>query len=190
MRRDRMPEFQEASENMIFCPAKVRHLGATGRPAEHRDESHHKQHGDGMEAEVTAGRIAAGEMPERRGGAVFAPLVMGGAGGLCAGGPPAERLARWLDGMGSATLKAMLRPDDIEAWAARAETVMIPLSGRTSPALLASRTEWPLISAPMAEALTGASRAAIQRNLAWMEAHGLIREVTGQGRFRIWRAAV
>ena len=43
--------------------------------------------------------------------------------------------------------------------------------------------------AAMAEALTGASRAAVQRNLAWMEAQGLIREVTGQGRYRMWRAA-
>jgi Fe2+ or Zn2+ uptake regulation protein len=38
----------------------------------------------------------------------------------------------------------------------------------------------------MAEAMTGASRAAVQRNLAWMEASGLIREVTGQGRYRMW----
>ena len=35
----------------------------------------------------------------------------------------------------------------------------------------------------------GASRAAMQRNLAWMEKKGLIREVTGQGRFRMWRIA-
>ena len=41
----------------------------------------------------------------------------------------------------------------------------------------------------MAEQLTGSSRAAVQRNLAWMEAQGLIREVTGQGRFRMWKAA-
>jgi Fe2+ or Zn2+ uptake regulation protein len=40
----------------------------------------------------------------------------------------------------------------------------------------------------MAEALTGASRAAVQRNLAWMETRGLIRELTGQGRYRMWRA--
>lgn len=33
------------------------------------------------------------------------------------------------------------------------------------------------------------SRAAIQRNLAWMEVHGLVREVTGQGRYRMWKAA-
>ena len=41
----------------------------------------------------------------------------------------------------------------------------------------------------MAETQIGASRAAMQRNLAWMEKKGLIREVTGQGRFRMWRIA-
>ncbi|ASM75487.1 MULTISPECIES: hypothetical protein [Roseobacteraceae] len=143
------------------------------------------QQGDRMEAAVTAARIAASE--ER--GAVFAPLAMGGAGGLRAGGPPADRLARWLDGMETACLTAMRHLDDIEAWSARAETEMTPLSGRTPPALCAVLTEWPLVSAPMAEALTGASRAAVQRNLAWMEARGLIREMTGQDRYRMWRAA-
>ena len=42
----------------------------------------------------------------------------------------------------------------------------------------------------MAQAITGASRAAVQRNLAWMQNHGLIREITGQGRYRMWRAAL
>lgn len=107
---------------------------------------------------------------------------------LRAGGLPAERLARWLDTMEAACLTAMRHLDDTEAWAARAKTVMAPLSGRTPPALRALLAEWPLVSAPMAEALTGASRAAVQRNLAWMQAQGLIREVTGQGRFRMWRA--
>ena len=51
----------------------------------------------------------------------------------------------------------------------------------------AAVTEWPLVSAPMAEALTSSSRAAIQRNLSWMEAQGLVRELTGQGRYRMWR---
>ena len=115
---------------------------------------------------------------------------MGGAGGLRAGGPPAERLTRWLEGMDNACLAAMRHLDDLEIWSTQAQTVMSVLSGRTPPALRAALTEWPLVSAPMAETLSGASRAAVQRNLAWMEAHGLICEVTGQGRFRIWRAAV
>jgi hypothetical protein len=89
--------------------------------------------------------------------------------------------------METACLTAMRHLDDIQAWSARAETMMAPLSGKTPPALRAVLAEWPLVSAPMAETLTGASRAAVQRNLVWMEARGLICEVTGQGRFRMWR---
>lgn len=144
------------------------------------------QHGDRMEAAVTAARIATSEGR----GAMFAPLAMGGAGGLRAGGPTADRLARWLNGMETACLTAMRHLDDIETWSVRAETEMATLSGRTPPALRAVVTEWPLVSAPMAEATTGASRAAVQRNMAWMQARGLIREVTGQGRFRMWCARV
>ncbi|WP_417607835.1 hypothetical protein [Primorskyibacter flagellatus] len=143
------------------------------------------QHGDRIEGAVTAARIAGSDGS----GAIFAPLAMGGAGGLRASGLPPERLARWLDGMSSAILTAMRHLDGIETWAGQAENVMANLSGRTPPALREAFIEWPLIAAPMAETLTGASRAAVQRNLAWMEAKGLVRELTGQGRFRIWRAA-
>ena len=117
---------------------------------------------------------------------MFAPLVMGGAGGLRVSGLPPNRLARWLDGMNSAILTAMRTLDDIETWTGRAETVMAHLSGRTPVALRKAFSQWPLVSSPMAEAVTGASRAAVQRNLAWMEESGLIREVTGQGRYRMW----
>lgn len=142
------------------------------------------RHGDQIEAAVTAAKIAASEGK----GAVFVPLAMGGAGGLRSGGPLADRLVRWLDGMETACLIAMRHLDDIEAWSAGAEYEITRLSGKTPPALRAVLTEWPLVSASMAEALTGVSRAAVQRNLAWMEARGMIREVTGQGRYRMWRA--
>jgi hypothetical protein len=134
-----------------------------------------EQQGDGVEATVT--------------GAVFAPLAMGGGRALRAGGSPATRLDRWLEGMNSACMAATRHLDDIDAWALRAETAMAGLSGRTPLALRGVFVEWPLVSAPMAEAMTGVSRAAVQRNLNWMESHGLIREVTGQGRFRMWRIA-
>ena len=64
---------------------------------------------------------------------------------------------------------------------------MAPLSGKTPRTLRTVLTDWPLVSAPMAEVLTDSSRAAVQRNLAWMEAQGLVREMTGQGRYRMWR---
>ena len=141
------------------------------------------QHGDQIEATVTAARIAAGDGR----GAIFAPIAKGGAGGLRAAGLPFERLTHWLDGMNNAILTAMRHLDDIEAWDARADAAMARLSGRTPAGLRSVLTEWPLVSAPMAEALTGASRAAVQRNLAWMEDRGLIQEVTGHGRYRMWR---
>jgi hypothetical protein len=142
------------------------------------------QQGDRIEAAVTAARVAASDGR----GAIFAPLAMGGAGGLRASGLPLERLARWLDGMNSAVLASARHLDSVEAWAALAENVTSQLSGRTPTVLRAIFTEWPLVSAPMAQSLSGASRAAVQRNLAWMESHGLIQEVTGNGRFRMWRA--
>ena len=140
----------------------------------------------GFKGNATAARIAASEGQ----GAVFAPLALGGAGGLRSAGPPAERLVRWFKGMDSAVLTAMRHLDDVEAWEEHAQSVTAVLSGRTPAALLKALTEWPLLSAPVAETLTGASRAAIQRNLGWLETRGLVREVTGQGRFRMWRAAV
>ena len=140
-------------------------------------------HGYQIEAAVTASRIAV----DGGSGAIFAPLAMGGAGGLRASGLPFERLDRWLDGMDSAILTAMRHLDGIEVWGGRAKSAMAQLSGRTPVALHEVLTEWPLTSAPMAEALTGASRAAVQRNLARLEGKGLIREMTGQGRFRMWR---
>lgn len=141
--------------------------------------------GDGMEAAVTAARIAASEGK----GTVFVPLAMGGAGGLRANGSPTERLGRWLDGMETACLTAMRHLDDVAAWSIRAETEMSSLSGKVPPSLRAVLSEWPLVSAPMAASLTGASRAAVQRNLAWMDARGLVSEMTGQGRYRMWRTA-
>ncbi|WP_430389688.1 helix-turn-helix domain-containing protein [Blastomonas fulva] len=143
-----------------------------------------RQHGDRIEAAVTAARIAASEGR----GAVFAPLAMGGAVSLRAYGRPTDRFTRWLDGMETACLTAMRHLDDIEAWSARAEAEATPLSGKTPRALRSVLTEWPLVSAPMAEAITGSSRAAVQRNLALMEDKGLVREMTGQGRYRMWRA--
>ena len=144
------------------------------------------EHGGTLEAAVTAARIAAGDGS----GAVFAPVGMGGAGGLRVSGAPAARFGSWLDGMESAIFAALRHLEQVEVWTERAQAEMARLSGRTPALLRRVLAERPLLSAPMAEALTGASRAAVQRNLAWMEEHGLIREITGQGRFRFWRAAV
>lgn len=41
----------------------------------------------------------------------------------------------------------------------------------------------------MDEVETGVSRAAAQRNFERLVERGLLREITGQGRYRVWTAA-
>ena len=144
---------------------------------------------DPLEAAVTAARVAIADLAPSGSapGAIFAPIAMGGGGGFRAIGDPPARLARWLNAMESATFAALRKLEEIEAWAATAERVMAPLSGKTPPMLRDLFTSWPLISVQMAEKLTGAHRATVQRNIDWMEERSLIREVTGQGRYRMWR---
>jgi hypothetical protein len=144
---------------------------------------------DPLEAAVTAARVAVADLASARGapGAIFAPVAMGGGRGLRAIGEPAARLARWLNAIESGVFAALRRLEEIEAWAAKAEREMAPHSGKTPPMLRDLFTSWPLVSVQMAEKLTGAHRATIQRNIDWMEDKGLVREVTGQGRYRMWR---
>ena len=122
--------------------------------------------------------------------AVFLPLALGGAGGLRASGTAQDRLQRWISGADHATRAALRLLDDIAAWETHAVKLCAHLSGSTPPQLIRLARDWPLISAPMAEAETSASRAAIQRNLNWMTTKGIIREITGQGRYRFWTAAL
>jgi Fic family protein len=126
----------------------------------------------------------------RGGGALFLPLALTGSTALRATGAVPERLSRWIAGAVQATLAALLHLDRVRDWQARAQAETRGLSGRTPPALIAALAAWPMVSAPMAEEITGASRAAVQRNLDTLSQLGLIREVTGQGRYRIWAAAM
>ncbi len=146
--------------------------------------------GIGAEGDVVEGAVIAARLSgaEGQGGALFAPLQIGGVGEL-RGTDPEERLSRWLKATEHGIIGAMRKLDQLEAWEARAIARTSRLSGRTVQCLISVLRDWPLVSAAMAEELTGASRAAIQRNLAWLEAQALAREVTGQGRFRMWRAA-
>lgn len=145
--------------------------------------------GDGRdtEAAVIAARHAASM---GRGGALFMPLALSGPGALRGTGDPSDRLAAWVQGAGQAALSALLHLDRVSAWDSQARVATAGLSGRTPPVLIDVLAAWPMVSAPLAQDLTGASRAAVQRNLDLFTQRGLIREVTGQGRYRVWTAAL
>lgn len=124
------------------------------------------------------------------GPAGFLPLTLAGLGAVTVTGSAERRLSAWIAGTHQATLAALLHLDRLRRWQDRATVETADLSGRTPQTLITALARLPMLSAPVAEAETGASRASVQRNLALLEHRGLIREITGQGRFRVWTAKV
>lgn len=141
-----------------------------------------------LEGAVAAARIGAALL--RPDGLGFVPVALGGSNPLLEPGTAKQRLAAWLQGVEQAALRGLMEADRLSRWQILARERTRSLSGRTPERLVAALTAWPLASAPMLEAETGASRAAVQRNMTRFEDLGLVQEVTGQSRFRYWRLAM
>ncbi|HMO73026.1 MAG TPA: helix-turn-helix domain-containing protein, partial [Paracoccaceae bacterium] len=135
-------------------------------------------------AAVTAARLAAAG---GRGFAAFVPAAIGGAGG--APDTPEAALTGWLAAAEAGCLAALGLLDRLSAWQSRATAATTSLNGRTPGRLIAVLATWPVVSASFAETEAQASRAAVQRNIDRLAERGLIREITGQGRYRLWTAA-
>ena len=135
-----------------------------------------------LEAAVLGARLAG------QGGLPFLPLALTGFGALTASGDPDRRLAAWIQGAHRAVLSALMALERLVQWLNSAEAETADLQGRTPARLIAALAAHPMLGAAQAEAETGTSRASVQRNLDLLQARGLVREVTGQGRFRIWAA--
>lgn len=142
------------------------------------------------EAAVLAARIGAtmSRLPGQ--GAVFLPLATTGPNAFRGQGSVEGKLEAWIRGAEQACLAALLQLERITLWRKRAGEAVTDLSGRTPEVLLDVLEAWPLVSGRLAEAETGASRAAVQRNIDRLVERGLVREITGQGRFRVWTAGV
>jgi hypothetical protein len=140
-----------------------------------------------LEAAVMAARVAA-DMGAGPAGASFLPVGLAGFTAHRAGTSVEERLGAWIASAERAVLAALMRLDRLRDWQAAARTALADLQGRTPPLLVDLFAELPIVTAPLAEARTGAGRATVQRNLALMQARGLTREMTGQGRYRVWTA--
>lgn len=141
-----------------------------------------------LEAAVLAARHAASMSRLPGQGALFLPLATTGPGALRGTGEASRKLGAWLAGAEQACVAALLMLERVRDWRERADAATADLSGRVPALLLDVLETWPLVPAPLAEARSGASRAAVQRNLDRLVARDLVREVTGQGRFRVWTA--
>ncbi|OUS06251.1 hypothetical protein A9Q96_09705 [Rhodobacterales bacterium 52_120_T64] len=140
---------------------------------------------DVLEAAVAAGKIGA-KGAKALG---FLPVAMGDRYALGQGGTPAELLSSWYKGVENACLRGLMQLDQLEYWRARAVRETADLSGKTPPLLIEAFVQSPLVSAEMAATITGVSKAAVQRNLSKFAHRGLIREITGQGRYQFWMVA-
>jgi hypothetical protein len=136
-----------------------------------------------IEAAVLAGCLAADMV-----GGGFVPQAAGRQ--MLPGGRAQAALGLWLRGATGATQGALMHLDQLASWQRRAATALADLQGRTPPLLQAVLMEWPMVTTGLAQQLTGASKAAVLRNLDHMQARGLLREVTGQGRYQVWTAVL
>ena len=150
----------------------------------------HLWRADGLGADVLEPAVIAARIGGFEGRALpFLPLARGAAP-YTAGGSAAERLAAWSRAAEMGALRALMDLDRLAAWETRAREATAGMSGRTPGLLIDALLVWPALSARMAARLSGASPPGIRRNIARLQEAGLVQEITGQGRFRFWRAAV
>lgn len=95
--------------------------------------------------------------------------------------------ASWLAAIKRSTDHALMQTALCRDWSDKARALA---TTRSEHRLLEACLRYPALSVPVAVAATGLSRASCQRGLARLSAAGLLREMTGQTRFRFWQAAL
>lgn len=118
----------------------------------------------------------------------FLPLGRHGRRVWTAYGAPEDRLATHLAGLRDGATEARSEILRLCRWADAARAATARIKGTNPGRVIEALSARPLLSAPEAEAITGLSRITAERMLNRMTAMGLIREVTGGRRFRLWTA--
>jgi hypothetical protein len=137
-----------------------------------------------LEPAVAAMKIAG---RAGRGGALFAPLARRRTPG---GERPVERLRGFYADLAAGCAEALIALERMQAWRTRVMAAVADLSGRTPRLLVALLAARVAVSAQDASEAGGVSVSAAQRNLALLTERGVAREITGQGRFRMWAASM
>jgi hypothetical protein len=133
---------------------------------------------DVLEPTIAAMVIGAGDL------APFLPVAHGAW--LGRSGNPEQRLAGFYQAVSAGAASALLTLDRLANWQDHATRITRDLSGRVPGQLIAALMRLPVVSAELVADSAGCSRVAARRNLALFEDRGLIRETTGQSRYRYW----
>lgn len=137
-----------------------------------------------LEAAVTGARLAARDAP----GIGFTPIAPARRLWTAEAAPTAH-LRDWLRAVRNGAQTARLELTRLLHWQERALEATAAIKGRNSERLIAALLARPMLLTEEAARLAGVSRDTAERQLARMEKLGVIREVTGARRFRIWAAA-
>ncbi|MGA0617316.1 helix-turn-helix domain-containing protein [Paracoccus sp. KR1-242] len=116
----------------------------------------------------------------------FVPLGRSGRRVWIDTGPPADRMARQLEAVLQGAIEARRELKRVSDWADRARRETAGIKGDNPARVIAVLAAHPLMSTAMVETATGISRDTAERLLARMQAMGLLREITGARRFRLW----
>jgi len=118
----------------------------------------------------------------------FLPVALGDKYLFAQSGSAEKLLTDWYYAISNSCKRALLHIERLTAWHRKAVLEIGDLSGRTPPILLDAILVVPLISVEIAVKSYGISKVSAQRNLGLLQDRGLIREVTGQDRYRFWTA--
>lgn len=123
-------------------------------------------------------------------GVRFVPMGRHGRRVWTGYGPPADRLAAHLAALSAGAQEGRALVGRIRDWSAQARSATAPIKGDNAARVIAVLAARPLVSAMEVEARAGVSRPTAERMLKRLTDLGLIREVTGHRRFRLWTVAV
>lgn len=141
---------------------------------------------DLVEAAVWAGRQMAAGCEALR----FVPLGRAGRAVWNSGGDAVQRLPRHLAALTEGVTEARRHLLRVADWADEARRRTAGIKGSNPARIIAALAAHPLMGTAMVETATGTSRDTAERLLSRMQAMGLVREMTGTRRFRLWAAAL
>lgn len=116
------------------------------------------------------------------------PLGAAGRRVWTAGGAIEERLAGHLAAVASGARAGREEIRRLEAWSAEARVATSGIRGANAERVIAVLAARPLVSAEDVAAGAGISRMTAERMLNRIKGLGVVREIVGASRFRLWRA--
>lgn len=140
---------------------------------------------DLIEGAVWTGRA----MAEACEALTFLPLGRHGRRVWLDGNAPAERMTRHLDAVMQGAIEARRHLSHLSLWAEQARAATSTIKGNNPARIIDALLTQPLMTTAMVEEHAGISRDTAERLLQRMQNDGLVREVTGTRRFRLWTAA-